>query len=554
MSRRTPLFLGALLAASALAPSAPAHAYECLTSACPKWCTFPVPYGITITSDDLGEATTVSETQRGMDDWTLRSCTSLTANYTGRSGATAGSGDGNSVIGWVESGWRHSGSAIGVTGPRWDFRNCIQEADMEMNGVNFRWITGAGSGSNVNAYSIALHEGGHYYGLGHSSDRNATMYFAYTGGIDMIGADDQAGICTLYPGDGPVDCTETGCPSGQECVDGSCRPVTGDGTVCSPCSSDAECGGPNDFCLGYPTGGSFCGSACTSNADCGDGQVCASTTGGTGQCAGMSGGTFSCDGVTPEPTGCRSDSDCAATERCNTSTGDCEARPTDGLDLGSPCTSSDECNSGLCATTPEGSVCSQSCDGFNPASCPGGFYCDGEATGTCGMGLCLAGGPGAAPLGATCGTDTDCASLMCDGGVCATPCRPEAGVGSCADGFVCRPGATPGCGACVSEGSLGTPGDFCTDNADCASGLCAVRGEGDQFCTDLCSDATECPDGFACVPVGSTSICVPPDGGGRGDDGCGCRVPGATGSTTPLPLLFLIVVPALVFWRRRSRD
>lgn len=208
------------LALGATFVSQPALAWECLTGSCPKWCQ-TVPYGITITSPDLGEATTISETQRGMDDWTRVACTNLTNNYTGRSTGTAGAGDGRSLIGWVESGWRHGSSAIGVTGPRWDGRNCIVEADMEMNGVNFTWITGSGSGSNVNAYSIALHEGGHYYGLGHSNDRGATMYFAYTGGIDAIGSDDSNGICTLYPGSGSTDCTTTGCPSGQECVSGA---------------------------------------------------------------------------------------------------------------------------------------------------------------------------------------------------------------------------------------------------------------------------------------------------------------------------------------------
>lgn len=61
-----------------------------------------------------------------------------------------------------------------------------------MNGVDFTWITGSGSGSSVNTYSIVLHEAGHYDGLDHSSDRATIMYFAYSGGIGAIGADDRA--------------------------------------------------------------------------------------------------------------------------------------------------------------------------------------------------------------------------------------------------------------------------------------------------------------------------------------------------------------------------
>lgn len=522
--------------------SGTAHAWECLTGSCPVWCA-PAPYGLTVVSPDLGDATTEAEVQRGMNDWTLRSCTSLQASYTGRSGATAGAGDGQSMIGWVESGWRHGSGAIGVTGPRWNGRNCIQEADMEMNGVNFTWTTAAGAGSRVNTYSIVLHEGGHYYGLGHSNDRNATMYFAYTGGIDSINADDEGGICTLYPGDGPVDCSVSGCPTGQECVDNTCRPIMGDGTVCSPCNSDAECGGPNDFCIGYPTGGQFCGRACSGGSDCGDGFICAGTTGGVSQCAGFDGSTFSCDGAMPS--GCTNDSDCAATERCNTSTGNCEPRPMDRNELGEPCTDNDECNSGLCAATADGQVCSQSCDSFNPMSCPGGFYCDGDG---CGTGLCVGGSAGAAGLGASCSTDTDCSTLLCDGGVCATPCRPDAEVNTCGDGFVCRASANPSCGACRSEADLGQLGDDCTINADCASGTCAVRGGGDNFCTEFCSDASDCGGDFTCVPVSEdASVCTPSNRGG----GCGCAAPGAPSDSTPWGACALVL--GLAAWRRQRR-
>jgi len=547
---RATLFAATILVAAASdAPTA--HAWECLSGSCPVWCE-TVPYGIGIVSDDLGEGTTVTETRRGMDDWTTRTCTDLTNNYTGRTSARAGAGDGQSVIGWVESGWRHGGSAIGVTGPRWNGRNCIIEADMEMNGVNFTWVTSAGRGSNVNTYSIALHEGGHYYGLGHSSDASATMYFAYTGGIDAIGGDDQNGICTLYPGEGggSVDCTTAGCPSGQMCVDAECVEVMGDGSMCSPCTNSGQCGGSGDFCLGYPpTGTGFCGRSCSSSADCPDPStdMCVGTSAGS-QCIRVVGGSPDCSGG-PSTSGCRNDSECSGDQICNTSTGTCEARPTGGLDLGAPCESNEACNSGLCATTPAGSVCSQSCNGFDTSSCPAGFYCDGEATGTCGTGLCLAGGAGTSPLGGSCTQDTDCATLMCDGGVCATPCQPG-GATACPMGTTCQPGATPGCGSCKSEGSLGAPGDMCDTNEECASGLCAVRGEDDQFCTEVCTEVSDCPSGFDCVALGGISICVPPaveprDGGG----GCGCRVP--AGRASKLPWVLLVIIPALVWWRRR---
>ncbi|MBO6938805.1 MAG: matrixin family metalloprotease [Deltaproteobacteria bacterium] len=545
---RSALFALALGAAFTFgAPQA--QAWECLTGSCPKWCNFPVPYGLTIASPDLGDATTVSELQRGFADWTLVSCTDLTASYTGRSGGTAGNGDGQSLVGWVESGWSHGSGAIGVTGPRWNGRNCIVEADMEMNGVNFTWITGSGRGSNVNAYSIILHEAGHYYGLGHSDLSSATMYFAYQGGIDALGTDDQNGICTLYPGEGggPVDCTTTGCPSGQVCESGVCMAETGDGTLCAPCTDSGQCGGSGDFCLSYPDGRGYCGTSCSSSGECGAGGQCVSTTAG-GQCIRIQGGQPSCEGA--GPSGCTSNADCTADQMCNTSTGECVARPTGGIDNGQPCTDSAECNSGLCASTSIGQVCTEGCNDLSPASCSPGFYC--ERGGLCGDGFCVPGTAGPAADGASCAVDTDCASLLCDRGTCGTPCQ-VGGATVCGAGFTCQGSGTTACGACKPEGSVGGLGDPCLTRDECATEECALR-DGAGFCTNYCDDTDPCPTDFTCVVVtDALSVCSPNDDGGRDDGGCGCSVPGASASNRPL-WLFLIVVPAIVFWRRRRRS
>jgi MYXO-CTERM domain-containing protein len=120
-------------------------------------------------------------------------------------------------------------------------------------------------------------------------------------------------------------------------------------------------------------------------------------------------------------------------------------------------------------------------------------------------------------------------------------------------GFVCRPGAAPGCGACRSEADLGQPGDACGTNDDCASGLCAVAGD-ETFCTDYCGDADPCPVGFTCTPLGDTAICVPPAGGtGRGDGGCGCTAPGLGSGHPAAPAILALAGLAFVVRRRRKR-
>jgi len=508
MNRHTMLLLG-LAVALAWGPWSDASAWAPIDGARPVWAG-AVPYVLsTPGSADLGVDATETIVRQAMDDWTRVSCTRLTTSYGGRVSTRPVAGDGRSVIGWVETGWAYDSNAIGVTRPQW--YRAIQEADMELNGRDYTWTMSPGRGSSVNAYSIVLHEGGHYYGLGHSSDGSATMYFAYSGGVSMINADDQNGICALYPGSG-TDCTTTGCPAGQTCTAGTCVSSTpmGDGTVCSPCASGADCAA-GGVCLGYPDGMGYCGRACTSSADCA-GDTCVNITGVGGQCVRVSGRNPTCTGTMGGggPTGCRSDTDCAPSDRCNTSTGACEARPVVGGPLGAECGTAAECTSGLCLA----GRCSQTCDWLTPTSCPAGFLCSGEATGSCGSGsgVCVAGDPGGGALGAACGASSECASGYCASGTCSTPCIPG-GAAGCADGYACQVGSLPGCGSCQQSGTLGDP---CEMNDDCTSSLCAAL-TGDGFCTQLCDGAGSCPTGFSCLDAGGAQVCVP-DAGGLGSE------------------------------------
>ncbi|MGE3636774.1 MAG: matrixin family metalloprotease, partial [Sandaracinaceae bacterium] len=360
------LALGAILLVAA--PSA--RAWTPIDPSNPVWA-LPVPYSLNQAgSPDLGGfAASEAEVRRAMDDWTRVSCTSLRNAYQGSTTRQPGSFEGTSTIGWVESGWRYESQAIGVTTPAFGRRG-IAEADMALNGVNFTWTTASGSFNNVNAYSIILHEGGHYYGLGHTNVAGSTMWPSYSGGIVGLGPDDQNGICALYPGSGS-DCTTTGCPSGQECVSGTCQAIVGDGMICSACSSDSDCGGPSDLCIRYPNGRTYCGRSCSTSADC-SGDTCASLSGGGRQCARVVGSNFTCEG-TVAPGTCTLSSDCPMGQICTSGT--CTT-PASGAGLGEPCTGNMECSSMLCL----GGSCTQSCDSTNVlGSCPGEFYCDADS-------------------------------------------------------------------------------------------------------------------------------------------------------------------------------
>jgi MYXO-CTERM domain-containing protein len=484
----------AAIAVLALSFATTAHAWQPIYSSRPVWRP-PVPYSLNQSgSIDLGGFSAAEpEVRRAMEDWANVSCTSLSASYEGATSAVPGSYEGVSAIGWIESGWRHDSSAIGVTGPSWGMY--IIEADMELNGVNFTWTTGSGTFNNVNTYSIVLHEGGHYYGLGHSNVSGACMWPSYSGGVVGLAADDQQGICALYPGTGS-DCTTTGCPPGEECVARVCQRAMGDGGLCSPCSNGGECN--SGVCLGYPDGGGYCGAPCGSDADCG-GDSCVPTSGGN-QCVRFDESGFpSCASTT---TGCSRDSDCEADELC--SAGDCVPRPTTGNPLGSSCTGDTDCATRLCI----GGVCTQSCDWLNTGSCPSGFYCDGGASASCDSGYCVRGTSGAGGIGATCSGDQECASLHCDAGRCSQPCIPG-GAAGCPAGFACQVGTLPCKGSCQMSGALGDP---CAANDDCTSGICAVEGDR-TFCTTLCDASNPCPTGFACEGAGAASVCAPTLGG-----------------------------------------
>ncbi len=497
MTPRIPVVL-ALTGCAVLGATSLARAWEPIADSRPVWTT-AAPYSLqSAGSVDLGGfATTEAEVRRGMDDWTRVACTSLTTAYGGTVSSLPRGGDGVSSIGWRESAWPYDTNAIGVTTPQ--FWRSITEADMEMNSVNFTWTTDSGRGSRVNAYSIITHEAGHYYGLDHSAEESAIMYFAYSGGIGTIGTDDQNGICALYPGTGS-DCATTGCPSGYECVAGTCSRPMGDGDTCSPCDTGDSC--TNGICLGYPDGNGYCGRDCTTSADCASGDTCVAIEGTSNQCVRVTGRTADCTGMAMG--GCTTDSDCPSDQRCNAFSRECIPRAAGGA-IGAACGGAADCSSGVCFS----GACSQSCNWLDPTSCPGGFYCNGQATGTCGSGLCLAGSAGGGALGDACGASTDCQSLFCAEGRCSVPCIPG-GVTSCPTGTTCQTGLTADCGSCQQAGALG---DACMTNEDCSSRMCAAQADA-SFCTSFCDSSRPCPGGFACAMVdATTSVCVPDRGG-----------------------------------------
>jgi hypothetical protein len=81
----------------------------------------------------------------------------------------------------------------------------IVDADIEINDGGFKFsYSGTPNPSEVDFLSMLTHEVGHFYGLDHSANDNATMYSTYASSPERAVAartlteDDIGGICALY--------------------------------------------------------------------------------------------------------------------------------------------------------------------------------------------------------------------------------------------------------------------------------------------------------------------------------------------------------------------
>jgi len=288
------------------------------------------------------------------------------------------------------------------------------------------------------------------------------------------------------------DCVALGFPENYnpDCVTGA---VTGCGfSFCSQlCDAQGNCPAGYDPYTDAQ-GNCFCLPACVPNCagrECGD-DGCGGTCGQcpigeycdpTGTCqvgqAGLLGdpcpfgavnatspacddglGLF-CVGIPDDPTyACGTDQDC--------------------IDMGFPEAYNPDCVTG---TGCGASFCSQLCDA--QGNCPAGYEAYTDAQGNC---FCI-------PAG-TC--TPDCTGRECGDDGCG---------GSC--GVCTAPEVCDASGQCVPAGT-GQHGDLCTDDAQCASGLCLLFTATDGYCGDIC----DCSTGAGCPNVSPLPECLWGDG------------------------------------------
>jgi hypothetical protein len=120
------------------------------------------------------------------------------------------------------------------------------------------------------------------------------------------------------------------------------------------------------------------------------------------------------------------------------------------------------------------------------------------------------------------------------------PCRSAE---ACNDGQICA------AGQCVlGPGVAGGLGDRCAGDEDCATAMCAFRGNRPGVCTSSCEyDPAGCPLGFECADTNDGGkVCIPalvePD--------AGCSASGASGGGIAASWALLLLLAAACGTRR----
>jgi hypothetical protein len=286
------------------------------------------------------------------------------------------------------------------------------------------------------------------------------------------------------------------------CAGGSCAAETCTDGLRAADEADVDCGGPCAPCAS--------GAACESGADCASGACSAGRCAEPGCSDGVLNqdeSSADCGGaICPRcavGAACRSDSDCDTGAFCSPAARACAAQSCQnglrdggetGVDCGGgcpgcapgvACAAATDCASGVCSDgacaepscsdaarngDETGVDCGGSCDGCAPgvacsepadcqsavcegAGCAGGLdLCcqapaceDGVKNGT-ESAIDCGGGCGGCALGTACAASGDCATNVCDGGVCATLCGDGEADGD--EGGIDCGGSESGCPAC----------------------------------------------------------------------------------------------------------
>lgn len=154
--------------------------------------------------------TLITSIRESFQTWTQPDCAELRITFKGLTdredvGFTRGEPDNANIVMWREQ-WPYPGarSAYALTSVTFSVNTgVISDADIELNGDLFTWSDEPRPApTDVDVRNTLVHEVGHFIGLDHSPNTEATMYaMAPEGEIKKrtLHEDDIAGVCAIYP-------------------------------------------------------------------------------------------------------------------------------------------------------------------------------------------------------------------------------------------------------------------------------------------------------------------------------------------------------------------
>lgn len=197
--------------------------------------------------------------EAAFSSWSTLGCKpSITGSYLGtttdsEAGYQKGSSDNQNIIVFRNGTWPYADrNQVALT--TLTFRKDIGEildADIEVNGTLKLVATDPVPSDGFDLPTVLAHEIGHVLGLAHSSVQGATMFARYTTGTieqRTVKADDEEGLCSIYPSD-------------------QTRNTAGGGVVATTCDPNAQPdpGGTSSGCgcrVGQQTDASGASSVC----------------------------------------------------------------------------------------------------------------------------------------------------------------------------------------------------------------------------------------------------------------------------------------------------
>ena len=124
----------------------------------------------------LDTAAVVNAIQQAFQAWQTASGGTVSFVYDGTTDITAADPLDGKIVYWINSSWPLSSSRMANTVTHAGPNGKLVEADVQFNGQHFSWSASAvGESGKKDVQNVATHEVGHFIGIDHSDDSDATM-------------------------------------------------------------------------------------------------------------------------------------------------------------------------------------------------------------------------------------------------------------------------------------------------------------------------------------------------------------------------------------------